>query len=86
MTMAEPTCINCKYFRITTKAPPIKGECHYNPPISASVFHQGDQISSRVAVWPLVRDIDFCAMFEAGQAPVASKLKAKTITEDLSTE
>jgi len=62
--MAESTCINCKYFRIVSKTPPIKGECHFNPPQSGSVFNMGSQVNARVAVWPMVREADFCSKFE----------------------
>jgi len=79
--MAEATCVNCKYFRILTKTPPIKGECHFDPPKAGSIFHKGEQVSSRVAVWPLVRDIDFCSRFEEGTAPTAHKPVGKAIPD-----
>lgn len=81
--MAETTCSNCRFFRMVSKTPPIKGECHYNPPISGSVFHQGDQISSRVAVWPLVRDVDFCSKFEEGQAPAMKAMPKAVPTPEI---
>ncbi|MCW8962904.1 MAG: hypothetical protein OQL16_03835 [Gammaproteobacteria bacterium] len=79
--MAEANCNNCRFFRVVTKAPPIKGECHFDPPTSSSVFQKGEQISSRVAVWPLVRDIDFCSRFEEGKAPKAHKPVGKAIPD-----
>jgi len=79
--MAEPTCMNCKFFRITSKVPPIKGECHFNPPSSGSLFQTGTNVSTRVAMWPMVRDIDFCARFEEGKAPEVKKESHKTVVE-----
>gem|GEM_PF-7018503 len=67
--MAEPICSNCKYYRIVSKTPPVKGECHYNPPSSDSIFKQGMHVNARVSVWPIVRGADFCAMFQEGTAP-----------------
>ena len=79
--MAEPTCMNCRFFRITTTVPPIKGECHYNPPLSGSLFQTGTNVTTRVAMWPMVRDIDFCARFEEGKAPAIQKETHKTVVE-----
>lgn len=69
--MSEATCVNCKYFRFISKSPPIKGECHYNPPSSDSIFKTGMNVNARVAVWPVVREADFCSMFAEGSAPDA---------------
>lgn len=77
--MAEPTCMNCRFFRITSTVPPIKGECHYNPPLSGSLFQTGTNVTTRVAMWPMVRDIDFCARFEEGKAPSIQKETHKTV-------
>jgi hypothetical protein len=77
--MSEPICSNCKFFRVTTTIAPIKGECHYNPPLSGSLFQQGTNVSTRVAVWPMVRDIDFCAKFEAGKPPDVPQESHKTV-------
>lgn len=75
--MADPTCVHCKYFRFISKIPPIKGECHYNPPSSDSIFKTGMNVNARVAVWPVVREVDFCAKFEEGTAPSATKAMPK---------
>ena len=79
--MADPLCMNCRFFRIVSKVPPIKGECHYNPPLSGSLFQTGTNVSTRVAMWPMVRDIDFCAKYEEGKAPTVSRQSHKTIVE-----
>ena len=79
--MAEPTCKYCRFFRVTTTIPPIKGECHFNPPLSGSLFQTGANVSTRVAMWPMVRDIDFCAKFDEGKAPEVPKETHRTVVE-----
>lgn len=66
--MSEQTCQQCKYFRITIKQKPIKGECHYYPPQPNSILKQGESVTARTALWPLVRGIDYCGQFELSSA------------------
>jgi len=63
--MSDLSCATCKYFRVTFKKPPIKGECHYYPPQPSSVLKQGETVTARTALWPLVRGEDYCGQHEA---------------------
>lgn len=66
--MAQNTCKACKYFRITVKQKPVKGECHFYAPQPSSILKQGEHVTARTAMWPLVRGEDYCGQYEGAPA------------------
>lgn len=67
--MSKHACQTCVYFRVTIKQKPVKGECHFYAPQPSSILKQGEHVTARTAMWPLVRGEDYCGQYEA--APVA---------------